>query len=93
MPNEAKYFMGDVYAGDVGFGFLVSDRRDGAVETTIDERTARSIVGASGGNPNSTISPANLFEISQDEFEFTRETEISVLGFPEGLTVWQVKRS
>lgn len=39
MPNEAKYFMGDVYAGDVGFGLLVNDRRDGAVETTIDEKT------------------------------------------------------
>ena len=92
MPNEAtKYFMGDVYVGDVGFGFLVSDSRDGEMEWTIDEETARAIVSAADGKVDAQFSPANLFEISQDEFELYRETEIPVSGLPEGLQVWQVK--
>jgi len=93
MPNETtKYFMGDVYVGDVGFGFLVSDSRDGAVEMTIDEETARAIVSAADGKVDAPLSPANLFEISQDEFELYRETVIPVSGLQEGLQVWQVKR-
>jgi hypothetical protein len=93
MPNETtKYFMGDVYVGDVGFGFLVSDSRDAETEVTIDEETARTIVSAVGGDPNVSLNPANLIEISQEEFELYRETEIPVSGLPEGLQVWQVKR-
>lgn len=84
--------MGDVYAGDVGFGFLVSDGRDGEVETTIDEETARAIVSTADGKVDAPLSSANLFEISQDEFELHRETEIPLPGLPEGLQVWQVKR-
>jgi hypothetical protein len=84
--------MGDVYAGDVGFGFLVSDGRNGEVETTIDEETARAIVNTADGRVDAPLSPANLFEISQDEFESYRETEIPLHGLPEGLQVWQVKR-
>ncbi len=84
--------MGDVYVGDVGFGFLVSDSRDAEVEMTIDEETARAIVSAADGKVGPTLSPANLFEISQDEFELYRETEIPLSGLPEGLQVWQVKR-
>jgi hypothetical protein len=93
MPNETtKYFMGDVYVGDVGFGFLVSDSREGETEVTIDEKTARAIVSAAGGDPNVKLNPANLFEVSQEEFELYRETEIPVSGLSEGLQVWQVKR-
>jgi hypothetical protein len=93
MPNEAtKYFMGDVYVGDVGFGFLVSDSRDGEMEWTIDEETTRAIVIAADGKVDAPLSPANLFGISQEEFELYRDTEMSVPGLPEGVQVWQVKR-
>ena len=93
MPNEAtKYFMGDVYAGDVGFGFLVSDSRDGETEPAIDQEKARAIVSAAEGDVDAKLGPVNLFEISQEEFELYRETEIAVSGLPEGLQIWQVKR-
>jgi hypothetical protein len=83
--------MGDVFAGSVGFGFLVSDCRDGAAEPMIDEEMTRAIVSAAGGNINASLSRANLFEISQEEFDSFRETAISVPGLPEGLALWQVK--
>jgi hypothetical protein len=93
MPSEAtRYFMGDVYVGDVGFGFLVTDSRDGETEPTIDQETARAIVSAADGDVNATLSPANLFEISQEEFQLYRDTEISISRLPQGLQIWQVKR-
>lgn len=84
--------MGDVYAGDIGIGFLVTDSRNAEAEPTIDQETARAIVSAADGNANAGLSPANLFEISQEEFEFSRDTQIPMPGLPEGLTLWQVKR-
>jgi hypothetical protein len=93
MPNEAtKYFMGDVFVGDLGLGFLVRDSRDGETEPAIDEETARAIVSAVDGDVNAKIGPVNLFEISQAEFELYRETEIPMSGLPAGLEIWQVKR-
>ena len=93
MANEAlKYFMGDVYAGDVGVGFVVRDSSNGSAEPTIDEATARAIVAAADGNPNVTLSPVNLFEISQEEFDLYRDTEIQIPSPPQGLTLFQVKR-
>ena len=93
MANEAlKYFMGDVYAADIGFGFLVTDRRDDDAEPTINETTARTIVAAADGDPNAKLSPVSLFEISRDEFELYKDTEVEVPDLPKGITVWQVKR-
>lgn len=93
MANEAsKYFMGDVYAADVGVGFLARDNRGGSTDPTIDEATARAIVAACDGNPNVTLSPVNLFEISEEEFALYRDTEIQVPNLPDGLALFQVKR-
>ena len=84
--------MGDVYAGDLGFGFLVRDSRDGTAEPTIDEGTARTIVAVAGGDSNAVLSSANLFEVPQEEFDSFRDDEIPCPGSPEGLTLWQVKK-
>lgn len=93
MPSATtKYFMGDIYVADVGFGFLVSDRREGETEITINEETARAIVDKAEGDPNATLNPANLFEISKEEFELFRDTEINSPGLPDGVRIWQVKR-
>ncbi|CAN5384117.1 hypothetical protein BH20VER3_BH20VER3_09020 [soil metagenome] len=93
MPSEMPtYFMGDVYVGEVGFGFLVSDNSGAGVEPTIDEPTARAIVEAADGDINAAFSPANLFEISREEFELFRDTEIAAPGLPEEVTIWQVKK-
>ena len=83
MANEAsKYFMGDVYAADVGVGFLVKDNRGESTDPEIDEATARAIVAACDGNPNVALSPVNLFEISEEEFALYRDTEIQVPESP-----------
>ncbi len=93
MANEvSKYFMGDVYAADIGIGFLVADRHEGDADPTIDEATARAIIAASEGHPNVTLSPVNLFEISPEEFELYRGPEMTALDLPDGLTLFQVKR-
>ena len=93
MADEAtKYFMGDVFVGDIGFGFLVRDSRNDGTEPMIDEEMARAIVSAVDSDANATLGPANLFEISQGEFELYRESEIPLPGLPEGLQIWQVKR-
>ncbi|MEO5717612.1 MAG: hypothetical protein ABIR29_03465 [Chthoniobacterales bacterium] len=90
--DATRYFIGEFYAADVGVGFLVMDSRKGAADPSIDEATARAIVGAIGGNPNVTLSPVNLSEISQEEFEFYRAAEISAPGLPDGLTVIEVRK-
>ncbi len=93
MANEAsKYFMGDVYAADVGVGFLARDNRGGSTDPTIDEATARAIVAASDRDPNVSLSPVNLFEISQEEFDLYCDSEMQGLSLPDGLTLFQVKR-
>lgn len=88
----SKYFMGDLYAADIGIGFLVADSREGAADPMIDEATARAIVAASDGIPNATPGPVNLFEISPKEFEHYRGAEITAPGLPDGLALFQVKR-
>lgn len=92
MPADTtKHFMGDVYVGDVGFGFLVLDSRGCDTETTIDDSTAHAIVEAAGGDRTAAFKPANLFEISAEEFESYRDTEIIVADLPDGVSIWQVK--
>ncbi len=88
----SKYFMGEVYAADIGIGFLVADSREGAADPTIDEATARAIVAAADGDPNVTLSPVNLFEISPEEFELYRGAEMTALSLSDGLGLFQVKR-
>ncbi|MEO7725440.1 MAG: hypothetical protein ABIU29_12280 [Chthoniobacterales bacterium] len=93
MANEvSRYLMGDVYAGDIGIGFLVADSREDAADPTIDGATARAIVAASDGDPNVTLSPINLFEISPEEFELYRGAEVTAPDLPDGLALFQVKR-
>ncbi len=91
--EETKYYMGDVFQGDVSIGFLVSDERADGGETTIDEATARAIVSTSAdADPNGALKPANLFDISQEEFERFRDAEIPSSSLPDGVKAWQVKR-
>lgn len=93
MENEAsRYFIGEIYAGDVAVGFLLRDLRKADSEPTIDEATTRAIVAACDGSPNVALSPLNLFEISAEEFDLYRDTEIQIPRPPEGLTLFQVKR-
>ena len=92
MPNEVtRYFIGDVYACDVAFGFLVRDCRGGTAEPTIDEETVRAIVSAAGGNSNAVLTSARFFELSQKEFDLFRDDEIPLTGLPKGLTLWLVR--
>lgn len=88
----SKYFMGDLYAADIGFGFLVADSREGAADPMIDEATARAIIAASDDDPNVTLSPVNLFEISPEEFELYRGAEMKAPDLPDGLFLFQLKR-
>lgn len=93
MSSEVlRYFIGDIYAGDTGFGFLVADGSSSATDPTIDEQTARAIVAEAGGEPNAALSTANIFEISREEFELYRDGKMSLPDLPEGITIWQVKR-
>jgi hypothetical protein len=87
-----KYFMGDVYVGDVGFGFLLSDSRGGDVETTMSDQVAREIVGAANGKVEAPLSTTNLSEISKEEFESFRGADLPSPRLPAGMKVWQVKR-
>lgn len=90
--EEVRYFVGDIYADDIGIGFLASDRSGSNADPTIDEVTARAIVAAAGVGPEATLATANLFEISAEEIALYRDTEMSIPGLSEGLTIWQVKR-
>ena len=93
MANDAtKYFMGDIYVGETSTGFLVSDDRGEAAETSINEETARDIVNAVEGKVDGPLKPASLFDISAEEFERFRDVEIPSSGLPDGVQVWQVKR-
>lgn len=93
MASEAaRYFIGELYAADVGFGFVVADRRGSMVDPKLDESAARAIVAAADGNPNVTLSPVTLFEITPEEFELYRDAEIQVPGREDGVTIYQVKR-
>lgn len=93
MANDtSKYFMGDLYAADVGIGFLVKDSRNVTADPTIDETAARAIVAAADSNPNVALSPVNLFQISGEEFELYRDAAFEVPSLAKGLTLFQVKR-
>ena len=92
MSNESsKYYMGDIFVGDLGFGFAVSDSRGGATEPTIGDEAAQKIVTVVKGNIDAPLGSVNLFEISQEEFEAVRDGEITSLGLPQGLQVWRLK--
>ncbi len=92
MENEAaKYFIGEIYAGEIAVGFLVCDRRQDSAEPTIDEATARAIVAGCGGSPNVALSSVNLFEISAEEFESYRAAELPAPNLSDGLTLYRVK--
>lgn len=83
--------MGDIYVGDVGFGFAISDSRGGDDEPTIGDEAARKIVTVVKGKIDAPLGSVNLFEISKEEFEAVRDGEITSLGLPDGLTVWRLK--
>ncbi|MEO8440471.1 MAG: hypothetical protein ABI540_09645 [Spartobacteria bacterium] len=92
MSNGAtRYFMGDVYVGEVGVGFVVCDSRGDDAEVMIGEETAQAIVAASDAEVDGPVQPVNLFEISQDEFDLFRDEEITLSHLPDGLQVWRVK--
>ena len=111
----SKYFMGDLYAADIGIGFLVADSREGDADPLTDEARAivaatgalasveallaaqhavalAALVAASDGDPNVTLSPINLFEISPKEFELYRGAEVTAPDLSDGLALFQVKR-
>ena len=90
--NPSRYFIGDVYAAEVGIGFVVSDGSGSTADPVIDEKIARAIVAEAGGEPNAVLSPANVFEVEWEEFELFRDTAMSIPGLPKGFTIWQVKR-
>ncbi len=83
--------MGDIFAGDVGVGFLVSDKR-GSAETAISDETAAKIVRTVEGETTGELGRPNLFEISAEEFESFRGPEVAGLDLPQGMEVWQVKK-
>ncbi len=87
-----KHYVGDLFAGDMGLGFLVRDCRGDTGDPIITEATARAIVAAMDESPNVAIGPVHLLEISEAEFEFYRDAAMEIPSLPEGLTLFQVKR-